>query len=57
VPEYWVVDPDARAIEVWRLGEGAEAAEVFGVEDTLRWEPGPGPAALEFVVGDVVVEP
>lgn len=42
VPEYWMVDPDARAIEVWRLGEGAEAAEVFGPKDTLRWEPGPG---------------
>lgn len=54
VPEYWVVDPDARAIEVWRLGEGAEAPEVLGAEDTVRWEPGPGAVALEFLVGEVV---
>jgi Uma2 family endonuclease len=54
VPEYWVVDPDARAIEVWRLAEGAVEPEIFGSEDTLRWRP-VGAVALEIVVGDVVV--
>ncbi len=56
VPEYWVVDPEARAIEVWRLAAGAEEPEVFGADDTLRWEPGPGTAALDLVVGEVVRE-
>ncbi len=56
VPEYWVVDPDARAIEVWRLAEGAESPEVFRAEGTVRWEPGPGEAVLEFLVGKVVAE-
>ncbi len=56
VPEYWVVDPDARAIEVWCLAAGAQEPEVLGVDDTLRWEPGPGTAALDVVVGEVVGE-
>lgn len=55
VPEYRVVDPDARAIEVWRLNEGAVEPEIFGSEDTLRWRPVEGAVALEIVVGDVVV--
>lgn len=54
VPEYWVVDPDARAIEVWRLGEGADEAEVYGSADTLRWSPAPDGPTLELVVADVV---
>lgn len=54
VPEYWVVDPDARAIDVRRLVEGAEKPERFGAEDRLRWQPGPGGAVLEVVVGEVV---
>ncbi|HUG42353.1 MAG TPA: Uma2 family endonuclease [Longimicrobiales bacterium] len=57
VPEYWVVDPDTRSIEVWRLAEGAAEPEVFGLADTLGWRPGPGDAALDFVVGEVVAEP
>jgi Uma2 family endonuclease len=56
VPEYWMVDPAARAIEVWRLADGAAAAEVFKAGDTLRWQPGQGAVAIEFTVGDVVVE-
>ncbi|HUG42354.1 MAG TPA: Uma2 family endonuclease [Longimicrobiales bacterium] len=56
VPEYWVVDPDARSIEVWRLAEGAAEPEAFGSDETLRWHPGPGEVALELVVGGVVGE-
>lgn len=56
VPEYWVVDPDARAIEVWRLARDATGPEVFGPRDRLRWRPGPGDAVLELVVGEVVAE-
>lgn len=56
VPEYWVVDPDARSIEVWRLAAGAREPEFFGPTDPLRWQPGPGEAVLDFVVGEVLAE-
>lgn len=56
VPEYWVVDPDARTIEVWRLGEGGAEPEVFGTEDALRWQPVSGAATLQIRVGEVVTE-
>ena len=35
VPEYWVIDGSAEAIEVWRPGE--ERAVL--VDDTLTWQP------------------
>jgi len=39
VAEYWTVDPERRTVEVWRLGEGGEEAEVFGAGDVLTWTP------------------
>ena len=56
VGEYWIVDPDARAIEVWRLAEGAEAPEVIGAGQALRWTPGPGGETLELVVAELLGE-
>ena len=38
VPEYWIVDLDARVIERWRPGD--ERPEVLA--DRLRWSPGGG---------------
>ena len=46
VPEYWVVDPDARMIEVWHLDRSASEAVVLTVHDTLRWTPMPGGVTL-----------
>lgn len=55
VPEYWVVDPDpdAKRIEVYRLGEDAERPEI--VSGTFTWRPGSsdGPA-LEVLVPEIV---
>lgn len=44
VETYWIVDPDARVVEVWRPGD--EAAEL--VTDRLRWRVTAG--APELVV-------
>jgi Uma2 family endonuclease len=54
VPEYWIVDIDARAVEVWRLGEGAEAAEVLRPGDVLAWTPLAGGPALDIPVDEVL---
>lgn len=54
VAEYWVVDPEARTIEVWDLAGGAEEAVVHGAGDTLGWSPGSGRATLEIDVDEVI---
>ena len=50
VPEYWVVDIDARAVEVWRLGEGALEPEVEAAAGHLRWMPVSGGPTLKVTV-------
>ena len=46
IPEYWIVDPDARTIERWRPGE--DRPEVLA--DSLRWLPTPDsePLAIDL---------
>ena len=58
VPEYWVVDPDDRTVEVWALGEDADEPLVLGPEDTLRWAPAEAPngPVLEIDVGELLGE-
>jgi Uma2 family endonuclease len=43
VPEYWIVDPDARLVERWRPED--TRPEVVG--EILTWQPDPGQPALE----------
>jgi Uma2 family endonuclease len=44
VPEYWIVDLDARLVERWRPGD--ERPEV--ITERLLWQPDPTKAALEI---------
>jgi Uma2 family endonuclease len=44
VPEYWIVDLDARVIERWRPDD--ERPEI--IAETLTWQPRPGLAALSI---------
>ncbi len=48
VPVYWVVDLDARQVEVWQ--PGADLPEV--VRDRLVWQPDPGVAPLAINLPD-----
>ncbi len=45
VPEYWVVDPDARVVQVWRFGEDVDPTTVHEV---LTWSPPATTARLEI---------
>ena len=49
VPEYWIVDADARHVERWRPGD--EAAEV--VEETLVWQPDAAKPELRIALAEV----
>jgi Uma2 family endonuclease len=44
VPEYWVVDPEERAVWVWRFAAGAEEGE--RVEGRVTWKPEGAATAL-----------
>lgn len=48
VPQYWIVDLDAGAIEVYRLQEDPEHPAV--VRDALTWQPSPGGPTLTLHV-------
>jgi Uma2 family endonuclease len=52
VPEYWIVDVDARAIEVWRADDPAPRVSV----DTMSWQPVQVHPALRIDVGAVFAE-
>jgi Uma2 family endonuclease len=57
VAEYWIVDLDASAIEVWHLAAGASEVVVLGESDTLVWAPSEGASALEVSVRSVFPTP
>lgn len=44
VPEYWIVDLDARLVERWRPAD--ERPEI--IDETLVWHPAPGVEPLEI---------
>ena len=51
VPEYWVVDPEARAIEVYRLDADSWGPAV--VTGTLTWRPLPDVPPLQLEVREL----
>ena len=54
VPEYWIVDLDARSVEVWRLAEDAVSPAVVGPSGTLRWMPGSDGPTLAVPIAEIV---
>jgi len=44
VPTYWIVDPDARLVDVWH----PEDDRALTVSEVLAWEPSPEVPALEI---------
>jgi Uma2 family endonuclease len=48
VPEYWIVDVDARVVERWRAAEGVGAL----LTETIVWQPDAGVAALTVDLGE-----
>jgi Uma2 family endonuclease len=53
VGEYWIIDPEERTVEIWKLAEGAEGPVVLGTEERLRWTPVPGSPTLDVPVEDL----
>ena len=54
VADYWIVDLEAKAIEVWRLADSAQEPVVVGTGETLRWTPVEGGPTLDVAVEEIV---
>jgi Uma2 family endonuclease len=52
VPEYWVIDADARQIEIYRLGEEPRRPRIE--RETLRWQPIADGPVLEIDVQELL---
>jgi Uma2 family endonuclease len=51
VPEYWIIDPAARRVEVYNLADDPDAAPVVATE-TMEWQPVPDGPVLKLTVSD-----
>ena len=56
VPEYWIVDTDARQVDVYRLS-GGDLRRVEVATDFLRWRPAPGSPELVIDVPHLMRAP
>lgn len=52
VPHYWIVDPDQRAVEVYRMLQDPVNPAVIARE-SFTWQPEPGGAVLEVDVPEL----
>jgi Uma2 family endonuclease len=57
VPEYWVVDPAARSLEVYDLQAGGTEPATFRAGDRFTWRPEGAGAALEIDIQGLLGEP
>lgn len=46
IPEYWIVDPEAEVVEVWRQHDERPAV----IDGRLTWQPAGAQAAFELDV-------
>lgn len=53
VPEYWIIDPAARRLEVYRLAEDPDQPAVVATE-SLDWQPVPGGPVLTLALSDFI---
>ena len=54
VPEYWIVDPDARRIEVWDIAGGASEPAIYAEGQVLEWTPAGAEHTLEVAVSRII---
>ncbi|HEX2203702.1 MAG TPA: Uma2 family endonuclease [Longimicrobium sp.] len=54
VPEYWVVDVDARQVEVYRLGEDPVRPRIE--RETLKWQPAADGPMVEISVQKLMAD-
>lgn len=52
----WVVDIDARVIEVRHLASGAETPQIVRAAESMRWTPVSTAPPLESAVGKILAE-
>jgi Uma2 family endonuclease len=53
VPEYWIIDPEARRVEVYRLAEDPDHPALV-VTDRFEWQPVPGGPVLGLVLSEFI---
>lgn len=52
VPEYWIVDPEAKQVEVYRMLQDPLRATIY--TESFTWQPYPGGPALIVSVTDLL---
>lgn len=57
VPEYWVIDPEAASVEVWRFAEGPNSHASLDGGETLHWRPVAGGPSLAIDVAELAAGP
>jgi Uma2 family endonuclease len=56
VPEYWVIDPEAASVEVWRFAEAPDAYARLADRDHLHWRPVARGPSLAIEVAELVAD-